>query len=52
MFDDFLETKFITYIKSSYNITLKAHTSIEDVLKLLVDAITSLKITNAKVRIE
>jgi hypothetical protein len=38
-FDSYLESQFLPYIKSLYATTVKVHTNLEDVFKLMVEAI-------------
>jgi hypothetical protein len=38
-FDNYLETQFLPHIKALYATTVKVHTNIEDVMKLMVQAI-------------
>ena len=40
-FDDFIEANFLPHVKSLYATTVKVHTNLEDVMKLLVQAIVS-----------
>jgi hypothetical protein len=40
-FDDFLEAHFLPHVKSLYATTVKVHTNLEDIMKLLVQAIES-----------
>ncbi len=38
-FDNYLESQFQLHVKSLYATTVKVHTNLEDVLKLMVQAI-------------
>lgn len=38
-FDNYLESQFLPHVKSLYKTTVKVHTNLEDVLKLMVQAI-------------
>jgi hypothetical protein len=37
--DEFLQTNFLPYVRSLYDVTVKVHTSIDEVVKLLLQAI-------------
>ena len=39
MVDEFLQMNFLPYVRSLYDVTVKVHTSIDEVVKLLLQAI-------------
>ncbi|CAB4033805.1 Hypothetical predicted protein, partial [Paramuricea clavata] len=49
-FDDFLEAHFLPHVKSLYATTVKVHTNLEDIMKLLVQAIESNERNEADLR--
>ena len=48
-FDDYLVAKFVPYVTSLYDSTVKAHTSFEEVFKLLLEAIIKLELRKEQV---
>jgi hypothetical protein len=49
MVDEFFETNFLPYVRSLYDVTTKVHTTISEVLKLLVQALQTRKYNEAEV---
>ena len=51
MVDEFFEKNFLAYVRSLYDVTVKVHTSIDEVIRLLVQAIQNENYDKTKVNV-
>jgi hypothetical protein len=49
MLDDYFKTKFLPYVTSFYDASVRANTSIEDLLHLIVESLQILEMDNTEV---
>jgi hypothetical protein len=49
--DEYLQGEFIPYVTSFYDATVKSHTSMEDVFRLLLQAVVKQQLEKAEVRL-
>ena len=51
MVDEFFEKNFLAYVRSLYDVTVKVHTSVDEVIRLLVQAIQNGSYDKTKVNV-
>ena len=51
MVDEFFEKNFLAYVRSLYDVTVKVHTSVDEVIRLLVQAIQNENYDKTKVNV-